>query len=828
MKNIRLAWLMLWRDARAGELSILLLALLLAVTSTTTVALFSDRLQRTFSEQLSEFLAADAVIESSIPMARDWFDEVARLGLRSAESVEFSSVLMEGDELLLVSVKAVSNAYPLRGALRVTRGDFREEQVVARAPKPGEVWVERRVLSALHKARGDTLQLGEATLRITEVLTYEPDKRGDFYSMSPRVMMALDDLPRTAMIQPGSHVHRFLLLAGPREALRAFTRWLKPQLTASQRLLDFDEDRPELSNALARAERYLALSSMIVVLIAGAAIAMAVRRYVARHFDNVALWRCLGASRRTVLAVYGMQFLLLGVAGGIAGGGLGWVLQEVLVGRLRALLPAALAPVDVGAGSFGIIIGVLCLFAFALPPLWQLGRVTPLRVLRRDVTPLPPRAIASYGLALGLAWGLAVQHTGDVALSSAVLGGTLATCGLLGVLLALGCVAGHRVLHRLPWLWRMAWQSLTRTPTRTTAQVLALALTLAAMWLSYTTRTGLLVSWQQQLPAHAPNHFVLNVFPEQVATLQQWLAARRIDGNRFYPVVRGRLIAIEGVKVQRRVSKDSRGERATQRDLSLTWSAQLPEDNQIVHGTWWSATSPPGLVSVEQKLAESLQLRLGDRLDFSVGSALVSATVASIRALDWDTMRPNFFMIFSPGTLDRYPATYLSSFYLPLERKDDLNALIKDFPSMTILEVDAIVRQLQGLIGQLTQALEGVLYLALAAGVLVILAAVQASLDERMQTAALLRALGANRRTLQILPLVEFLTLGACAGVLAGVIAESVTIVLYARVLDLPYQPHYDFWWGIPLASAVLVAVAGIWGLRNVWRQAPWRVLREI
>ena len=830
MRRFNLALKLLWRDMRSGELTLLLAALIIAVTSSTAIALFSDRLQRTMTLQTAEFLAADLVIATAHEIPSAWLSKAQELQLTDAHTVEFSSVLIEHEEILLASIKAVSSAYPLRGQLKIKRSfDDADETIRLHGPEVGNVWVEKRLLSALKLQMGDSLTIGDKNLTITAIISYEPDKQGDFYSLSPRVMMHADDLPATHSIQPGSHVHYAFQFIGSAEALQDFNNWLKPQLNPSQRLMDIYNDRPELGAALNRAQQYLGLSSILVIVIAGVAIAMATRRYSERHFDNIALLRCLGSKQQEILGLYGCQFIVLGLFASLVGCLFGWFLQLGLLALLKNLLPQQIAEPSMTARLFGFVIAQVMLIGFALPPLLQLKQVSPLRVLRRDVQPLPISGWLVYGLSLTVIAVLIWQYTQDIKMTITLLIAGIISLLILGVSFYGLLTVVQKRLPTLNLYWRFGLQGLTRNRRITVQQLLAFSLTITAMILSFTVRNDLLDNWQQQLPIDAPNHFALNIFPEQQAALQQDMLQQAIASSHFYPVVRGRLVTINNTPVQKIVSKDSQGEAATQRELSLTWTTQLPEKNKITAGQWWSAQEQQShLVSVEQKLANNLHIKLGDQLGFTIGSQTLTATVASLRSLRWDTMTPNFYMIFSPRTLDEFPSTFLTSFYLSSEQKDKINTLVKKYPNMTVLEVDLILQQFKTILAQLTQAINYLLYFALLAGFTVLLSAVNSTLDLRIQQAALMRTLGANRYLLNAIQQIELGALGLLAGSFAVMMAETINFILYSQIMEIDYHPSYELWLIVPFISCVSVAGAGFWGLRGVLNQAPLKVLREL
>ncbi|MEH6503339.1 MAG: FtsX-like permease family protein [Cycloclasticus sp.] len=826
MSRLGLALRLLWRDARSGELSLLVIALIIAVSSSTAISLFADRLHRTMNTQAAEFLAADLVITSSSLIPAPWLEKAEALNLKQARTAEFSTVLLENEEVLLAGVKAVSNNYPLRGYLKTIETDYTKESLKTQGPAVGEAWVDKRVLSALKLELGNALVVGEKSLSISQLITYEPDKRGDLYSLSPRVMINDADLPATKVLQPGSHVHYFFQFSGAANSLADFSAWVKPQLGVSQRLMDIHEDRPELGSALSRAERYLGLSSIIVILIAGVAIAMSTRRYSERHFNATAILRCLGCKQNEILALYLYQFLALGLVACAIGSTLGWFTQEALFHLLRDLLPAKVANPSFIAVVLGFLTGLAILIGFALPPLLRLKKVSPLRVLRRDLEPLSNSAWLVYGLALTLISLLIWRYTQDLNMMLTIIGGALATTLVSGALLYVLLLQLRKVLPHVGLSWRIGLQGVLRSPVASVGQILAFSITLLAMILSFTVRNDLLADWQQQLPDNAPNHFAINIFAEQVVPFEQLLKQKNIPAAQFYPVVRGRLVGINDIPVQQMVSKDSQGERATHRDLSLTWGDDLPEDNKTIGGQWGDADA--GLVSIESQLAKSLDVGLGDKLTFSIGSEQVEAVVSHIRSVQWDTMKPNFYMVFSEQTLVDYPTTYITSFYLSAANKNVLNDLVKQFSSITVLEVDAMLKQFKTILTQLTAAINYLLYFALLAGFTVLFAAVYSTLDSRISEGALMRTLGANRSLLRKAHLVEFSLIGLASGVIAVLMSELIAFALYTYVLKLDFELNIMMWLVVPLISAVCVTLAGLWGVKEAVNQPPMQVLRDV
>lgn len=823
-----LALRQLLRDSRASEVRVLFFALLVAVAASTAIGYFGARLNGAMQLRASEFLGADLVLQGTSPARQEQLDDGLGLGLKHAQVVEFTSVVGSDAGIQLSSVKAADTAYPLRGQVRSAAAPYGEESAGG-GPAPGEAWVEPRLLAALGLGIGDSIDVGSKTLRMTRVLTYEPDRANNFYSLTPRVMINLADLEATGVIQPGSRVTYRDLWRGDGQALATYRQGVEKNLAANQRLRDTRDGNRQIGGALGKAERYLNMASLVAVLLAGVAVALSASRYAARRLDASALLRCLGLSRREALGLYCVQLAALGLAAALGGALLGWLAQLGLFRLLHGLLPSVVPPGGLAPALAGIATGLVALAGFALPPLAALGKVPPLRVLRRDLLPVPPSSWLVYGAAL-LALGLIMWRLSlDLLLTFALLGGGLVAALLLGGVLLLGLRSLRRLLAGAPLAWRLGLGQLLRHPTAAAGQALAFGLILLAMALVALLRAELLDTWQAQLPKDAPNHFALNILPDDRAPFAQRLREVNASSAPLYPVTPGRLIQINEQPVQQIVSKDSAGERAVQRDLSLTWAADLPAGNDLTAGDWWQAApgnaQVPG-VSVEAELADSLKVQLGDLLTFDIGGEQHQARVTSLRSVHWDSFQPNFYMIFQPGTLQGLPTTYLTSFYLAPGHDLDVVALSRAFPAVTILQVDALLDQLRSILAQVTLAVEYVLLFVLAAGMAVLFAGLQATLDERIRQGALLRALGAARPLLVKARRIEFGLLGAASGLVAALGCELITLALYRHAFDLQWSPH-PWLLVLPLAGALLVGGAAALGTRRALNASPLTVLRE-
>ncbi|WP_434697228.1 ABC transporter permease [Pseudomonas sp. Z1-14] len=827
LRLFSLALRQLLRDARAGELRVLFFALLVAVAASTAIGYFGARLNGAMMMRATEFLGADLLLEGSSPARPEQIRSGTELGLEHARVVEFSSVVATDNGIQLSSVKAADDIYPLRGELKSAPAPFAPEETGGR-PAPGEAWVEARLLTALDLKIGDSIDVGNKTVRLSRVLTYEPDRAGNFYSLTPRVMINLKDLDATGVVQPGSRVSYRDLWRGPASALQTYRDLVKPGLEPNQRLQDARDGNRQIGGALGKAERYLNMASLVAVLLSGVAVALSANRFATRRFDASALLRCLGLSRRETMVLFSLQLAVLGLLASISGALLGWVAQLGLFALLHDLLPTAVPPGGLLPAVAGIGTGLVALAGFALPPLAALGRVPPLRVLRRDMLPIPSSSWVVYGAALGalglIMWRLSL----DLVLTFALLGGGVIAALVLGGLLLLVLQSLRRMLARASLPWRLGLGQLLRHPLAAAGQALAFGLILLSMALIALLRGELLDTWQNQLPKNAPNYFALNILPNDKQAFTDKLMALSAQSAPLYPVVPGRLISINGEPAKEFVTKDSAGDRALQRDLSLTWAAELPAGNVVTAGNWWPqqpSDDIPG-VSVEGKVAENLKIKLGDRLVFNVGGLNREAKVTSLREINWDNFQPNFFMIFQPGTLKDLPATYLTSFYLAPGHDQQIVDLSRAFPAVTILQVEALLEQLRSILAQVTLAVEYVLLFVLAAGMAVLFSGLQATLDERIRQGALLRALGAERLLLTKARRIEFGLLGAVSGLLAALGSELVSLVLYRYAFDLPWHPH-PWLLVLPLVGALLIGAAGVFGTRRALNASPLTVLRE-
>lgn len=818
-------WRLFWRDLRAGEFTLLLMALILAVAATTTLRFFSSSLQQALSQQASSLLGADVVLSSSRPLRGQWPQLATQLQLQQTQVVEFSTVAQYNEGFQLSAIKAVAAPYPLRGTLQIDQKTFSNQISV---PQQGSVWVEPRLLALLNAPLGSVITLGEAQFTIAATIAIDADMGGGFSAFSPKILMNLADVPATNAVQQGSRVNYRLLVAGDSANIKQFSSQAKEQLQDDERLRDMNNASRQLSKPLVNANNYLSLASIAAVLLAGIAVALAAQRFALRHFDSLALMRCFGTSKRQLWLLYGQQLALIWLVAMLLGsliGGVGaWLLFQVLA----SLLPVKDLGFDLIAPLItGISTATLTLVGFALPAFLRLIQVSPVRVLRRELNPVSWSMLSVSILAFAALFVLLSIETGNLTLTALVLGGGLMLAIVLGGLCWwLLKLIRQRVQHTPAYL-QQAIISLSREPRATISQILALALGLTAVLLVTVIRGDLFSQWQRDLPANTPNQFAVTIPVEEKAALAQALSQRQWPATDFYPVVRGRLVAINGEDTKKQRANDeqeAKSDNALNRELNLTWTAQLPPKNPIVKGQWF--TGQQAEVSVEQELAARLNLKLGDTVSLQMAEGRVDAKITSLRAVDWDSFQPNFYFIFPPHVLQNYPASYLTSFYVPEGDKNQLASVIRQFPTVIFIDLAATLNEVKKLLAQVSQGILVILAFVVLAGFLVLIASLAASLDTRLQEGTLLRALGAKRQQLQARLGSELAVLGLWAGLLAVILTEIITAILSVYILESSAQLH-AWLWLTPLLSALLVSMVGLFNLRRVWQVSPMLVLKE-
>lgn len=837
MNTFALAMRMLRRDWQAGELRVLAAALIVAVTSITAVGFFTDRINQALHRQANELLGADLLIASDQPTAASVRDLARQHGLHSTETLDFRSMVVAGDNTRLAEIKAVSDGYPLRGTLRTAPQRFAPDAPAAGIPAPGTAWLDAALLTPLNLNVGDAITLGEAQLTVAAVLTHEPARGGDLFSIAPRLMLNSADVPRTQLVQPASRVRYHLLVAGDNaQDISAYRAAITPLLKTGERIESIEDARPELRSALTRARSFLGLAALVSVMLASVAIATATRRFVLRHLDNCAMMRCLGAVQRDITRLYVYQILVLGLTASLLGCSLGYAAQGVLVNVLGSMISAELPPPSLWPVVSGLLTGMITLLGFSLPPLLQLKSVSPLRVLRRDIGAPQISNLTAYGAGITALAALILWQAGEIKLGLYMLGGTVVTLLALGALTLL-LMRGLRLLHRHhsghnSVAWRFGMANITRRAQGSVVQVVGFGIGIMALLLLTLVRGDLLDDWQKSLPADAPNRFLINIQPDQVAPIRNFLAnapgIERGSEPVLFPMIRGRLTGVNDKPITPENYTDERAQRLVAREFNLSWAADMQADNKIVAGAWWRETDPDKhVISIEEGLATTLGLKLGDSMRFSIAGSAFSATITSLRKVEWDSMHPNFFVLAPPGAFDTYPSSFMTSLYVPIDKPDIMNALVKTFPNVTIIDVAAIMAQIRQIMERVTLAVEYVFMFTLLAGLLVLYAAIQSTLDERIHESAILRTLGARRGQLLTGLFAEFATLGLLAGLVAACAATLLGYVLATQLFHLPYT--FNPWlWIIGVTGGTLgVGLAGLLGTQFILRQPPLQTLRN-
>jgi putative ABC transport system permease protein len=829
-----LGWRQLWRDWRAGELRLLALAVTLAVAALCAVGFFADRMQSGLVRDARQLLGGDAVVVSDEPLPPGFVAQARALGLALAPNLTFPTMARardaDGGQTRLVALKAVTSAYPLRGQLLVRAQPGLAPQALRGGPQPGQVWVEPAVLESLGLRVGQHLLLGDATLTVAGLIDLEPDRGAGFMNFAPRVLINQADVAATGLIQPASRVVYRLAVAGDDAAVQAFVDWAQAQVLAQAvrgvRVESLQNGRPELSSTLDRAQKFLNLVALLAALLSAVAVALAARGFATRHLNDCAVLRVLGLGQRQMAAAYSFEFALVGLLASVLGVVLGYVVHGAFVHWLGALLLVDLPPAGWAPAGLGLGVGLTLLLAFGLPPVLQLARVPPLRVIRRDVGAIKPGSLGVWALGMAGFVALLLAASRDWRLGLTVVGG-FAGATVLFALLAWAVVAGLRRLvasGRIAPLWALATRQLAARPVLMVVQVSSLAVGLLALVLLVLLRTDLIASWRSATPVDAPNRFVINILPEQAQAFQHTLAQAGVVGYDWYPMFRGRLVAVNGRAVGPQDYSDERARRLVDREFNLSHAAQAPAHNPLVAGRWQAEEA--GAISVEEGIAQSLGLALGDALTFDIAGVQTTARITSLRKVDWASMRANFFVLFPHAAMPELPITYLCAFRAPARPGFDAG-LVRAFPNITSVDVSTTLRQLQQVLDQVIAAVQAVFGFTLAAGLVVLVAALGSTREERARELAILRAVGAASGVLRRMMALELAGVGLLAGGLAGVVASVLAWVLAHYVFAFEWSAPLWAPLGGALAGAALALAVGWWSLREVLQRPVMQTLRQ-
>ena len=828
VRSLRLALRLLWRDTRSGELTLLGAALVVAVGTVASIGLFVDRLQHAILQEAGQVLAADRVVAAGEPIPEAFAARAEALGLNASRTLTFSSMLFAGDDSQLASVKAVQHNYPLRGDLIVADAPFGAGRKILHGPAPGEAWVDSRLFPALRIKLGDQVVVGVAQLRVARVLIAEPDRGGGFFAFGPRVLINFADVAATQVVQPGSRVGYRLLVAGDEQALAKLQTALAPQLGKQFQWRSARDDSPTIASALDRAESFLLLGGLLAVILSGIAVALTAHRFARRHLDYVAVMKSLGLGPRGIGQLYITMLLTVGVVATLLGCLFGYGIHELVLLAVRQLMPVALPPAGFGAFTIAAGTGMVCLLAFALPPVLRLQQVSPMRVIRGD--------LAGDGLPVWMSYGagglgcllLLVWYSGSLQLTAWVLSGVAVVVVML-MAIAWVLLRSTRVLGmQAGSAWRLAAAALQRRGWASSVQIIVFGVAIMLLLLLTLLRTSLLDEWRAQLPPDAPNHFLLNVMPEEVATVSAMLRSETGKTNSLAPMIRGRIVGVNSVPIRAWVARQKGTEQGPDPDgeRNLTFGADFPVGNVLTAGRWWSPDERGSQVSLDEEYARNAGIRMGDVLTFSIADREVSAVVSSLRKVDWDSLRPNFFIVFSPYALADMPSTFMTAFHLERSRKAFIGRLLTRYPTISVIEVDGLIDQVRSIVDRVALAIELVLALVLVAGGLVLVASVLATIDERVREHALLRALGAPNKLILGALAAEFAVLGALAGLLAAAGSEVSLFVLQREVFQLQASWHPWSFVAGPVIGIVIIGGLGLLATRTVLTTPPLLVLR--
>ena len=824
MNIFRLSLNLLRRDWRAGEWRVLLLALVLAVGSLATVGLFADRVRQALQQQAQSLIGADLRITSTRPFASSYREMAKQQGLQVVESRTFPSMVSHHEKVLLSEIQSVEAGYPLRGKIETEPNFPPSSTGTSSVPARGTVWVDERLLRRFEMSVGEEVMIGAQRFTVAARVVKDIDQSIGFASFAPRVLMNDADLAATGLLQEGSRISYRLMIAGEASQVIALRNLLQTKLTGNEKMEDVRDARPEIRTALERAEHFLGLAALTAAILAGAALALAARRFVLRHLDGCAVMRCIGAQQGQVLRLFLYQFVLLGVVAVLLGDLLGYLTQAALVESIATMREANLPQPSVVPLLKSAISGFALLIGFAYLPLLQLRKVSPLRVLRRELGMPEASGWLIYGLALGVLAGLFLWHAGSLKLGLAVLGGLLAGLLIFGGLAWLVLRSFARYAHFFQSHWRHAFTNLARQGSSAAIQVVALSLGGMALLLLTLVRADLMESWQGKLPPDTPNRFVVNIQPDQTQPLLDFFAKHALPDPLLQPMVRGRLIAINEHAINGESYPDPRARALVEREFNLSYMEQMPAWNTLISGEWWNSNESDEL-SLEEGIAKTLNIHLNDTLTYDVAGSTFSARVTSLRKVQWDSMKVNFFVISTPKLLKDFPVSFLSSFYLPPDKVQAGDELSRQFPNLLVIDTGAVIAQVRNIMDQIAQTISAVFLFTLLSGLAVLYAALLSTQDERSQEAAILRTLGADSRYLRRLHLFEFAVLGALSGLFAAAGAELLGWVLAHYVLEIPYQMSITIWLIGVSGGIAVVTIAGWLATRQFIGLSPLRIL---
>jgi len=821
-----LAGRLLLRDWRSGEVVVLLVSLIVAVAAMTAVAFFTDRVRQAVAAEAGEVLAADLRVESVRPISDDYLATAESLGMSTALVVHFRSVVVAGEVTALADVRGVTSGYPLRGDVEVADDFDSAPYVIGGAPARGEVWAEPSLLARLDIGVGDRVSIGSLEFTVAHTLEFRPDEGWRLMEIAPTVLLNLTDLEAAGLIQPGSIVEYEQLFAGAADQVSAMRSALEERLLPEEDLDDIRDARPEVRASLDQAERFLVLSALVCVLLGAVAVAMSARRFVSRRLDAVALMKCMGAQYRDVLRLNLTQLFILVLVSAVIGSAVGFVAQFGLTSLLADFVEAALPPARLAGASVGPLTAMMIAAGFAMPPLLQLGKVPPARVLRKDIEPPALHFMTIYLVAIGCVVAMLQILFGDFELIAYIVGSSVAVLVVLYLAGRLLVASLSRLRGRVGVAWRYGIANVARRGGESSVQIVAFGIGLMVLLLLTFVRTELMVEWQTTLQETAPNQFLINIQPAEADDIDAYLRESGIEPSPFTPLVRARISHVNGVPLPDYTPRDQRAQRELNDEINLTWSQTLSEGNELVSGEWWGANPPEAQLSIEEGLLAEIGLSLGDELTYAIGGESLTVKIANVRRVDWESFRPNFFMVVSPGQIERFAHTYITSMIVAPEHNRTMLDLIRRYPSVSVIDIGAVLSQVRNAMDRAAVAVQYVFLFTLASGIMVLLAAVQATRDERLFESAVLRTLGAPRSVVLMGVAAEFTALGLLAGVLAAAGAAAIAWLVANELFDLEFVPDPLLWLVGVILGTVIVGVSGTLAVRSVVNTSPVAVLR--
>lgn len=821
---LNLAWRLFRHEAKRGELTIILAAIVLSVAAVLSLSLFSERLQTALTERTAQFVAADRLLDSRKPIDSAWREQAINMGLETAQSIYLRSMAFANDDMALVDLRSVNSHYPLKGDIKITDAPFGVGYITQDVPGLGEAWIESQLFQQLGLKLGDTIEIGDKALLISKVLSEVPDSGFSLFNTNPKVLMRVEDIPAANVTGPGSRVYHTLYLAGDNDLLDDYYEWLEPKLDREiHDWTSIEDSESPIGRSIARAEQYFLLASLLAIVLASVAIAVAAQRYSQRHYDPVAIMKTLGASRKMVQRVYLLQILFITTVGIIIGGIVGFGIQQGVVSLVKEQVSVSLQTWHWGPVWIAMFTGIVCAVLFSLYPLLKLFSVPPLRVLRKDLGASMSSRIIQFLAAGGAILLLMFAYSKNIKISLILFVSGIALVAAL-LVVTYGLIwLGRRLGKGRMGAWQLAWARIQRRAMDNSVQLISFSVTIMLLLVVLVMRNDMIKQWRDQLPEGTPNYFMANITETQRPNLEQHFASFGVDIKEFYPVVRGRFVAVNEEQVNTEVTKEEEDSAAQDRraslgrEANLTWSNKLQFENEIVEGEWLDEYQPgdPFGVSVEEQIAKRLDIKMGDELTFNVGSEVVKTTVTSIRKVNWQTMQPNFFFVLQPESMQAFSPTFITSFNLDQSRKQDIAPMMAPYSTVSLFDVDARINQMRDIIGQVSMAVEFILILVLVAGSLVLIAQVQASMDERQQELAILRTLGAKGRMIRASVIFEFIIIGIVAGLMAAMANELTLYLLQTQVFNMQATLHLQYWLIAPVVGA---AIVGVLGAISCWR----------